>query len=161
MANLSPDLSGGTASVGPKYPEMASMTELSDDLTAITVEIVIAYIGGQHVETDQLPDIIRQVHATMCNLSRDEVAATASGQCAVVPIRESVFPDRVVCLECGFSAKVLRQHLSKSHGLTPEEYRARWALPSSYPIVAPDYAQVRAALARKSGLGTRRQRSRR
>jgi Predicted transcriptional regulator len=73
-----------------------------------------------------------------------------------VPVRKSVQPDKIICLDCGLSFKAIKRHLDGAHGFTPEQYRQRWDLPKDYPIVAPNYSEARSQLAKKAGLGRKR-----
>jgi predicted transcriptional regulator len=111
--------------------------------------IVSAYVSNNKVPPDQLPELIRTVHDPLMN---PEAAPTARPEPAV-PIKKSVRPDYIVCLEDGKKLKMLKRHLRTSFGMSPDEYRAKWALPSDYPMVAPKYAKTRSELAKKIGLG--------
>jgi predicted transcriptional regulator len=119
-------------------------------------EIVAAYLRNNTVAAADVPGVITQVYQSLAGLgqSRIEPAETAALKPAV-PIRRSVTDDAVTCLECGFNAQVLRRHLTKAHGLTPEAYRVRWKLPATHPIVAPSYSVRRSAMAKTLGLGKR------
>jgi predicted transcriptional regulator len=101
-----------------------------------------------------LPALISSVFQTLCGLGTGEVEPAKAEP--AVPIRRSVFSGHLVCLECGKSFKTLKRHLNTDHDLPPGAYRARWGLPTSYPMVAPDYAKTRSALARSIGLGRKR-----
>jgi predicted transcriptional regulator len=111
--------------------------------------IVSAYVSNNKVPPDQLPELIRTVHDALMN---PEAAPTERPEPAV-PIKKSVRPDYIVCLEDGKKLKMLKRHLRTSFGMSPDEYRAKWALPSDYPMVAPKYAKTRSELAKKIGLG--------
>lgn len=123
------------------------------DLTAITVEIVSAYVRGNAVEARDLPALIEAVYATLRGLSTRGEDGPVADQTPAVAIRKSISPDHVICLECGKKSKSLRRHLRTRHGMTPEQYRAKWGLPHDYPMVAPNYAKARSKLARDMGLG--------
>ena len=129
------------------------------DLLALTTEIVAAHVANNPVAVADLPKLIGQVYTA--------IAAATMGAAAIerpqpaVPIRKSVTRDYIICLEDGKKLKMLKRHLSTSFGLTPNEYRERWGLPSDYPMVAPSYVARRRALAKKIGLGTRFRRRRR
>jgi predicted transcriptional regulator len=125
------------------------------DLIEMTVDLVAAYAGANTVEAGDLPGLIQSVHATLKNLSNGVEAAAAPVRDLVpaVPIKKSVFPDYIVCLEDGKKFKSLKRHLRSAYDMSPEEYRAKWGLPSDYPMVPPNYAAARSALAKKIGLG--------
>jgi predicted transcriptional regulator len=106
-----------------------------------------------------LPGLIRQVHAALANVGGDVVVTPERPQPAV-PIKRSVMPDFIVCLEDGKKLKMLKRHLKTAFNMTPEEYRERWDLPPDYPMVAPNYASQRSRLAKEIGLGTRARRRR-
>lgn len=128
------------------------MAEPANELTTLTAQIVTAYIMAHPVQAGELPALLRSVYAVLDDLVAGD-GAVAEGTRLAVPVRKSVFPDHVICLECGFTAKMLRRHLSGEHGMTPEDYRAKWRLPPDHPIVAPDYAKTRSRLAKEAGLG--------
>ncbi len=120
------------------------------NLLARTTEIVSAHLRKNTVSVDQVPALINDIHQTLAGLGVEEPDRTPA-----VPIKRSVRKATIVCLECGKVGKVLKRHLSTSHGLSVEEYRARWKLPSDYPMISPNYAAQRSELAKKIGLGTR------
>lgn len=122
------------------------------DLLGFTADIVAAHVTHNTVAVADLPHLIRQVYAALANIG--DGAAAASPPAPAVPIKKSVTPDYIVCLEDGRKLKMLKRHLMTAYGLTPEAYRERWALPGDYPMVAPNYARQRSALAKKIGLGT-------
>ncbi len=117
---------------------------------------VAAYVSGNTVPPESLPVIIRSVHMTFVGLKQGGTAAVVPhAPEPAVPVKKSVFPDYIVCLEDGKKLKMLKRHLQTAYGMTPDEYRQRWSLPSTYPMVAPNYAAKRSALAKSSGLGVR------
>ena len=122
----------------------------------LTTQIVSSYVRHNPLPMDQLPALIQQVHGTFHGLG--EPAGRAKKLAPAVPVKKSVQPDAIICLDCGRSAKMLKRHLATAHGLTPEAFRQRWGLAADYPMVAPNYAKQRSKMARKIGLGTRRQR---
>jgi len=129
------------------------MTEqIQSDILKYTAVIVSAHSSHNQVEINILPQLIQSVYQALSSLSADPEMDVSSLKPAV-PIRKSVFPDYIVCLEDGAKMKVLRRYIATRFGLTPSAYRQRWALPSDYPMVAPNYAEKRSALARKHGLG--------
>jgi predicted transcriptional regulator len=117
--------------------------------------IVSSYVQHHQLGPEQLIELIRQVHRALASLGQAAMPMTEPRQPAV-PIRQSVRPEYVVCLECGFRAKTLRRHLRVQHGLSVDEYRARWNLRPDHPLTAPAYSQRRAAMAKEIGLGRRR-----
>jgi predicted transcriptional regulator len=126
--------------------------------TTHTATIAAAYLGNHNVAVDEIPAILASVHTALTKL----IAPADPMPTRLVPaisIRKSVQPDAIVCLDCGFTGKMLRWHLKTAHGLSVEQYRERWMLTPSYPVVAPNYAQKRSALAKEIGLGTAERRS--
>lgn len=137
------------------------MTESSSskDLLTLTTEIVAAHVSNNTVGVGDLPQLINQVYQSLVNIGKAPVATVERPQPAV-PVKKSVHPDYLVCLEDGKKLKMLKRHLKTSYNLTPEQYRDRWALPPDYPMVAPNYAKQRSKLAKDIGLGTRGRRAR-
>ncbi|MBV8169884.1 MAG: MucR family transcriptional regulator [Alphaproteobacteria bacterium] len=129
------------------------------ELPALTTQIVAAYVANNTVAVNDLPGLIRQVHAALANVGGSAEVAPERPQPAV-PIKRSVMPDYTVCLEDGQKLKMLKRHLKTAFNMTPEEYRERWDLPPDYPMVAPNYASQRSRLAKEIGLGTRARRRR-
>ena len=126
---------------------------MDNDLTKLTAKMFVAYVSNNKVEPGQVEQIVRAIGQGLSgefeaagdrNLTTDKTPA--------VPIDESVMPDYIVCLEDGKHFKSMKRHLGM-HGMTPDEYKARWRLPADYPIVAPKYAKARSRLAKKIGLG--------
>src|SRR3954447_18047457 len=122
------------------------------DMLKLTAQIVSAHIGMNEVAADALPSLIQAVYRSLATAG-DVEAAPAGTQTPAVPIKKSVFPDYIVCLEDGKKLKMLKRHLQTSYGLSPDAYRAKWGLPREYPMVAPNYAATRSSLAKSSGLG--------
>jgi predicted transcriptional regulator len=134
-----------------------SGTSATLDLSAHVAQIVSAYVANHKVEAAALPHIIRSVQTTLSGLSTGAVGAPAEDRPQpAVPVRKSVFPDFIICLEDGKKLKSLKRHLQTGFGLTPEQYRERWGLPPSYPMVAPSYSIQRSGLAKKAGLGRKK-----
>ena len=123
------------------------------DVLGLTAQIVSAHVANNSVTPDALPALIQEVYRTLSGVGRD-VPAVDKPQPAV-PVKKSVFPDYIVCLEDGKKLKMLKRHLKTAYNMTPEQYRDRWELPSDYPMVAPNYARHRSSLAKKIGLGTK------
>jgi predicted transcriptional regulator len=128
---------------------------IEGEILALTAKIVSAHAGNNDVESGALPRMIRAVYDTLSNVDKTPAAPVERAQPAV-PIRKSVFPDFIICLEDGKRLKMLKRHLSASYKLTPEQYRQKWGLEASYPMVAPNYAERRSELAKQIGLGTHR-----
>jgi predicted transcriptional regulator len=117
----------------------------------LTAQIVSAHVSNNAVSRDALPDLIQQVFTTLMAAGTDQVEPERLQP--AVPIKKSVFPEYIVCLEDGKKLKMLKRHLQTSYNITPEQYRERWSLPHDYPMVAPKYAEHRSELAKKIGLG--------
>ena len=131
---------------------------MNEDLVELTARITSAYVRNNAVPAEGVADVIKTIHNALRHADAPQEQQTESASPAV-PIRSSVKPGYIVCLECGRKAKTLKRHLSVEHGLTPEAYREKWRLPTTYPIVAPDYAATRSSLAKQFGLGRRAQRT--
>ena len=134
------------------------MAELpaSSDVLGLTAQIVAAHVSNNTVGAEALPSLIHEVFATLSNMGHAPApAAPADRRQPAVPVKKSVFPDHIVCLEDGKKLKMLKRHLKTAFGLTPDQYRERWGLPADYPMVAPNYARHRSSLAKKIGLGTK------
>jgi len=123
------------------------------ELLALTADIVSAHVGNNTVAVTDVPTLIASTYDALSRLTTPAPAAPPE---PAVPIRSSVKPDHIVCLEDGKKLKMLKRHLMTRYDMTPEMYRARWNLPADYPMVAPDYAAERRKLALKIGLGTAR-----
>ncbi len=122
-----------------------------DDILKLVTEIVAAYVSKNPVAAHELPEIIRNVHATLGGFSGAETRALP--RTPAVPVKKSVHDDYIVCLEDGKKLKMLKRYLRARYKMTPDEYRVRWNLPADYPMVAPNYAQKRSDFAKKIGLG--------
>jgi predicted transcriptional regulator len=137
-----------------KGPKMAEKP-VDSVLLGLTAQIVSAHAANNELGAGTLPAAIRVVYDTLANIGNAPPAPVEKAQPAV-PIRKSVFPDYIICLEDGKRLKVLKRHLSTSYNMTPEQYRAKWGLDANYPMVAPNYAERRSELAKQIGLGTHR-----
>ena len=124
--------------------------EQSSELLQHTSTIVAAHVANNPIAVTDLPGLIAAVHLALATLGPEEPAPKPN---PVVPIKQSVTPDYIICLEDGTEHKMLKRHLKTAHGMTPDDYRKRWGLPRDYPIVAPNYAKRRSQLAKKIGLG--------
>jgi predicted transcriptional regulator len=122
----------------------------ANDLVGLTTKIVEAYVQKNMVVVSGLPELIRNVHATLTDISS---GVSTSVLKPAVPIRKSVFPDHIVCLEDGKKLTMLKRYLRSKYGLSPEDYRSKWNLPPDYPMVAPNYSTRRSDFAKKIGLG--------
>ena len=129
----------------------------SNELLSLTTEIVAAHVSNNTVAVSDLPTLIEQVYRSLSTIGAEPVVVEERLQPAV-PIKKSVTPDYIVCLEDGKKLKMLKRHLKTAYNMTPEEYRDRWGLPADYPMVAPNYARQRSSLAKQIGLGTRARR---
>jgi len=123
------------------------------DLLVLTTEIVAAHVSRNNVSPDQLPELIRGVYRSLTGTA-NPLPMVAEKLVPAVPVKKSIFPDYIVCLEDGKKLKMLKRHLKTSYDLTPEQYRERWGLAADYPMVAPNYAEHRSTLAKQIGLGT-------
>ena len=125
----------------------------SDRLIELTADVVSAYVSNNPVPVAELPSLISNVHSALQQQTAAPAQEASESQKPAVPIKKSVTPDYIVCLEDGKQFKSLKRHLSTHHGLSPDEYRAKWGLPADYPMVAQNYSASRSALAKSMGLG--------
>ncbi len=125
------------------------------DLLELTAQVVSNHLSNNSVDAKEIPALIREVHTTLQSLNGVEGNGHAKLDPAV-PIKESIQPDYIVCLEDGKRLKMLKRYLRTKYGLSPEEYKRRWSLPPDYPLVAPNYAKKRHELAKSIGLGKNR-----
>ncbi|WP_421738918.1 MucR family transcriptional regulator [Caulobacter sp.] len=123
------------------------------DLIEMTAGIVSAYVGNNTVTTADLPALIRQVHRSLAAIGGPAEAEAPAPREPAVPVKRSIAPDHLVCLEDGRKFKSLKRHLRTKYDMSPEEYREKWNLPKDYPMVAPNYAKARSELAKQMGLG--------
>jgi predicted transcriptional regulator len=130
----------------------------ANDTIGLTAEIVSAYVSNNTVASADIPALINQVHAALLRVISGEAQSPSEPLKPAVPIKRSINPDFVVCLEDGKKFKSLKRHLRTQYNMTPEQYRDKWSLPADYPMVAPNYAAARSALAKKMGLGQQRRR---
>lgn len=138
---------------------MSEQSEMKETLITLTADIVAAHVSNNSVAVNDLPTLIANVHGALSGLG-EPAAQPETKQEPAVSIRASVKPDYIVCLEDGKKLKMLKRHLMTHYDMTPEQYRAKWNLPADYPMVAPNYAEQRRALAKQIGLGTKRRRRR-
>jgi MucR family transcriptional regulator, transcriptional regulator of exopolysaccharide biosynthesis len=136
---------------------------MSDTMTStnnieLAAEIVSAYVSNNSVPTGDLPQLINDVHAALMRVGTGTAVTPAEPPKPAVAVKKSVTNDHIICLEDGKKFKSLKRHLRTQYGLSPEEYREKWGLPSDYPMVAPNYAKARSNLAKQMGLGQQRRR---
>ena len=124
------------------------------EILAHTASIVAAHLGNTQTAPDDIPALIQKVYRSLTNINGESVVSSERPQPAV-PVKRSITPDYIICLEDGKKLKMLKRHLKTAYNMTPEQYRERWGLPADYPMVAPAYANQRSNLAKNIGLGTR------
>ena len=128
------------------------------ELLSLTTEIVAAHVSNNTVAANDLPQLISSVYQSLAGVGKGSAPAAERPEPAV-PVKKSVHPDYIVCLEDGKKLKMLKRHLKTAYNMTPEQYRERWGLAPDYPMVAPNYARQRSRLAKEIGLGTRGRKS--
>ena len=138
---------------------MGDATETPNTI-GLTAEIVAAYVGNNSVAAADIPALINQVHSALLRVTSGEAQSPAEPLKPAVPVKKSINPDFIVCLEDGKKFKSLKRHLRTQYNMTPEQYREKWGLPGDYPMVAPNYAAARSQLAKQMGLGQQRRRRR-
>ncbi len=130
--------------------------DMRNEFVELTADIVAAYVGNNAVPANELPALINDVYGALAKAVAGSQEKEKEELKPAVSIRRSVQPDFIVCLEDGKKFKSLKRHLRTHYDMSPEEYREKWGLPADYPMVAPNYAKARSALAKKMGLGQRR-----
>ena len=138
---------------------MSNESDSQDTLLTLTADIVAAHVSNNSVAVNDLPNLIQNVHNALSGISSAPTAPEARPE-PKVPIRSSIKPDYIVCLEDGKKLKMLKRHLMTHYQMTPDQYRQKWGLAADYPMVAPNYAEQRRVLAKSIGLGTKRRRTR-
>ncbi|MBA3812719.1 MAG: MucR family transcriptional regulator [Caulobacteraceae bacterium] len=123
------------------------------EIIEMTADIVAAYVANNTIVTGDLPALIQSVHRALASVSAGVEAVEAAPKEPAVPVRRSITPDHLVCLEDGRKFKSLKRHLRTKYNMSPEDYRAKWGLAKDYPMVAPNYAKARSELAKQMGLG--------
>lgn len=123
------------------------------ELVELTARIVSAFVSNNTIGAENLPQLINDTHAALSRATGNTVQPEREELKPKVPVKKSVMPDHIVCLEDGKKFKSLKRHLNTAYGLTPDQYRVKWGLPADYPMVAPAYAEARSALAKSMGLG--------
>ena len=137
-----------------------SDTTDADHYIELAADIVSAYVSNNSVSGNDLPALISEVHSALQRVDKGEAEPVVEALRPAVPVKKSITPDYIVCLEDGKKFKSLKRHLRTQYNLTPEQYREKWGLPADYPMVAPNYAAARSALAKQMGLGQQRRRRR-
>ncbi len=127
----------------------------SPDLLGLTAEIVAAHVSNNPVPLTELPGLIQEVYRSLATVGQPAAKPEPERPQPAVPVKKSITPEYLICLEDGKKLKMLKRHLQTAYSLTPDQYRERWGLPSDYPMVAPNYAKHRSSLAKKIGLGTK------
>ncbi|HEX6740434.1 MAG TPA: MucR family transcriptional regulator [Sphingomicrobium sp.] len=138
---------------------MVDNESTGDTLLTLTADIVAAHVSNNSVAVNDLPNLIQNVHAALNGISAQSSAPEPKPE-PKVPVRSSVKPDYIVCLEDGKRLKMLKRHLMTHYNMTPDQYRQKWGLAADYPMVAPNYAEQRRTLAKSIGLGTKRRKTR-
>jgi predicted transcriptional regulator len=123
------------------------------EIIEMTAEIVASYVENNTLSTGDLPGLIQSVHRALSSISTGVETVEAAPKEPAVPVRRSITPDHLVCLEDGRKFKSLKRHLRTKYNMSPEDYRAKWGLAKDYPMVAPNYAKARSDLAKQMGLG--------
>jgi predicted transcriptional regulator len=129
------------------------MSDNNAELLELTTSVVSAYVSNNNVQPSDLVDLIASTYSALARLGGEPAPAPVAALVPAVPIRKSVTPDAIICLEDGKKFKALKRHLRTAFDMTPEQYRTKWGLPVDYPMVAPAYAEARSALAKAIGLG--------
>jgi predicted transcriptional regulator len=132
------------------------MADNTSTLMELTASIVSAYVQHNSVPSAELPALIGQVHTALTRISGEHGEALGDAPRPAIPVKKSIAPDYIICLEDGKKFKSLKRHLRTHYNLTPEQYREKWRLGSDYPMVAPNYAAARSLLAKQMGLGQQR-----
>ena len=123
------------------------------ELIEMTAEIVASYVASNNVAAADVPGLIHSVHRALANVAGGAEPEPVEAKEPAVPVKKSVTPDFLICLEDGRKFKSLKRHLRTKYDMSPEEYRAKWGLAKDYPMVAPNYAKARSDLAKQMGLG--------
>lgn len=134
---------------------MAADQSPNHEILALTTDIVSAHLSNNQMPADEIPALITKIYRTLVNVNGESSGVSSERPQPAVPIKRSVTPEYIICLEDGKKLKMLKRHLKTAYDMSPEEYRDRWGLPADYPMVAPSYANQRSRLAKDIGLGTR------
>ncbi len=125
-----------------------------EEVVRLTADVIAAYVSNNELSPAELPELIRAVHGALGGAAGTEASPPAEKQKPAVPVKRSVTPDYIVCLEDGKRLKMLKRYLRSHYDMSPEDYRAKWNLPADYPMVAPNYSKQRSQFAKDIGLGT-------
>ncbi len=128
----------------------------STNYVELAADIVSAYVSNNSVASSDLPALIGDIHSALVRVGSGTAEVQSEALKPAVPVKKSITPDYIICLDDGKKFKSLKRHLRTQYDMTPEEYRERWSLPPDYPMVAPNYAHARSQLAKKMGLGQQR-----
>ena len=128
----------------------------SESVLGMAANIVSSYVSHNALPADQIPELIKTVYTSLNDVQSPSAETVEEAQKPAVSVRRSITPDFIICLEDGKKLKMLKRHLRTTYGMSPEDYRAKWNLPSDYPMVAPNYAKRRSEFAKKIGLGRKR-----
>ena len=139
--------------LGREMAETAAPKMAEEELLRMTADVVAAYVSNNTLPTAQLAEVINAVYGSLKGLEGQVMEPPPEPAKPAVPIRKSITPDYLICLEDGKKLKMLKRHLRSTYNMTPDEYRTRWGLAPDYPMVAPNYAEQRSAFAKKIGLG--------
>jgi predicted transcriptional regulator len=139
--------------LGARMIEQSPNKVAEEELLRMTAEVVAAYVSNNSLPTAQVAEVINAVYLSLRGLEAKSPEGKLEALKPAVPIRRSITPDYLICLEDGKKLKMLKRHLRSTYGMTPDEYRQKWGLPPDYPMVAPNYAEQRSAFAKKIGLG--------
>jgi predicted transcriptional regulator len=134
-------------------------TAASPNYVELAADLVSAYVSNNSVPSSELPALINTVHSALANVAKNRSDQPAEAPTPAVPVKKSITPDYIICLDDGKKFKSLKRHLRTTYGMTPDEYRRKWGLPADYPMVAPNYAKARSELAKQLGLGSMRKKS--
>jgi predicted transcriptional regulator len=137
-----------------------SDTLATSNYIELAADIVSAYVSNNSVPSGDLPSLISEVHSALLKVGGGTIEVPAEAPKPAVPVKKSVTPDYIICLEDGKKFKSLKRHLRTQYNMTPEQYREKWGLPVDYPMVAPNYAKARSELAKEMGLGQQRRKRR-
>jgi predicted transcriptional regulator len=127
--------------------------KISPNAIQLSVDIAAAYFGSRSVPVEQIPQVLTLIYKAVLSASDSNDAPLQPKQEPAVPIRKSITPEYIICLEDGRKYKSIKRHIKLTYGMTPEDYRTKWGLPDDYPMVAPAYSAMRSSLARTLGLG--------
>lgn len=137
-----------------------SETSAASNYIELAADIVSAYVSNNSVPSTELPALINEIHSALIRVGGGAVEVPTEAPKPAVPLKKSVTPDYIVCLEDGKKFKSLKRHLRTQYNMTPEQYREKWGLLVDYPMVAPNYARARSELAKEMGLGQQRRKRR-